>query len=82
MVHMYMCALAEELKYPALLAHAQKRFIDTITVPNLRPRQMAELVIATFSPLDTATRICKDEDGWLQRLVVTTVLVQGGEALG
>jgi hypothetical protein len=76
MVHMHLCALAEELEYPALLAHAQKEFIDTITVPNLRPRLAAELVIATFFPLDSSARICKDEEGWVQRLVVTAVLVQ------
>ncbi|CAO2648922.1 Nn.00g098710.m01.CDS01 [Neocucurbitaria sp. VM-36] len=75
MFHLRMYALAEELEYDALLSAAHTQLFQRVTV-RLIPDQFKEVVDATFAPLGSTTRICKDEQGYLQQLVVVAALTQ------
>jgi hypothetical protein len=74
--HMHMGALAEDFKFPSLYEHAHKNMVDLLTASYVRPLYLASLVDAAFAPHDSELRVCVDEEGWMQRLIATTVLVQ------
>ncbi|KNG49126.1 ww domain-containing protein [Stemphylium lycopersici] len=74
--HLHMYALAEELDYPALKSVAHVKLVDTLIEQHKQtPTVVKEAIDSTFSPLDNAKRICKDEDGILQQVVVAAVIV-------
>ncbi|KAF1845755.1 uncharacterized protein K460DRAFT_284625 [Cucurbitaria berberidis CBS 394.84] len=75
MFHLHMYALAEELEYDALLSAAHAKLYQLVTY-RFTPQHLKELVDATFAPLGSATRICKDEQGYLQQLVAVATLTQ------
>ncbi|KAI4624924.1 uncharacterized protein J4E87_005405 [Alternaria ethzedia] len=73
--HLHMYALAEELDYDALKSAAHTKLVQLfITVRNETPSAIKDAINATFAPLGSPSRICKDEDSMLQQLVVAAVL--------
>jgi hypothetical protein len=73
---MHMCAVGEDLKFASLHQYAHKNMVDLITASYVRPLYLADLVDAAFAPNDSELRVCQDEEGWMQRLIATAVLVQ------
>jgi hypothetical protein len=73
---MHMCALGEDLKFASLYQYAHKNMVDLITASYVRPLYLADLVDAAFAPNDSELRVCQDEEGWMQRLIASVVLVQ------
>jgi hypothetical protein len=77
MFNLRIYALAAELKYPHLKAFAFA--FDALVYSLLKqrghsPKALKEVVDATFAPLDTEARLCKDEDGLLQNFAVVAVI--------
>jgi len=68
-------ALAEELAYPALQTSAYDALIGSLLIRrHLSIDVLKDMVEATFAPLGDPARICKDEAGVLQNLVVASVI--------
>jgi hypothetical protein len=76
--HMNMCAVAEELKFPSSYALAHNEMADLVAGQFVLPFRLAELVKAACAPRDSGLRVCEDKEGWMQKLLVTAVLVQEG----
>lgn len=76
--HMYtllMFALAEELAYPALQTSAYDALIRSLLIRrHLSIDVLKEMVEATFAPPGDPARVCKDEAGVLQNVVVASVI--------
>ncbi|EFQ85416.1 hypothetical protein PTNB73_03236 [Pyrenophora teres f. teres] len=73
--HLRMYALAEELDWDALKSAAYAKLFGAVDAQYPRSTEtLTELVKATFTPPGGAARMCKDEDGALQQLVVAAVL--------
>jgi hypothetical protein len=73
--HLHMYALAEELDYDAIKSTAHTKLVQLlVNVHNETPSAIEDVISATFNPLGSPSRICKDEDGILQQLVVAAVL--------
>jgi len=75
-LHMHMCAVAEELEFPSLYALAHSKMADLVVGCFVLPLPLAELVGAAFAPRDSELRVCRDKEGWVQKLLVTAVLAQ------
>lgn len=70
-----MYALAEELDYDALKSVSHAKLLEQlVTRRGQRPSSMKEIIDAIFTPPGSEARICKDEDGVLQQLVVAGVI--------
>jgi hypothetical protein len=75
MLDLHMYALAEELDYPALKTVSLAKLTSAYVLSHKRsPPFLKYLVDATFAPLGTPTRICKDENGALQNLAVAAII--------
>lgn len=73
--HLHMYALGEELDYDALKSAAHSKLVQLfVHVRNETSSAIKDAISATFAPLGSPPRICKDEDGMLQELVVAGVL--------
>jgi len=68
--HLHMCALAEDLEYPALYDYAHRQLsIVLIKLQFLNPAILANVIAAAFAD-------GKDKAGWLRKLVVAATVVQ------
>jgi hypothetical protein len=75
MFHIRMYSLGEELDYDALKAAAHAKLFQILLIAKRQTvAALKEVVEATFAPPGDVARICKDEDGALQQLVVAAVL--------
>ncbi|KAF2832076.1 hypothetical protein CC86DRAFT_340312 [Ophiobolus disseminans] len=72
--HLHMCALAEQLEYPALYDHAYNEIRHLLLQTNMPPRAVKDLI--DFADADPATRVIKDVYGWIQNLVVAGAVIQ------
>ncbi|KAH6866699.1 transmembrane adaptor Erv26-domain-containing protein [Alternaria rosae] len=73
--HLHMYALAEELEYDALKSAAHTKLVQLfVNVRNETPSAIKDAINATFAPLGSPSRICKDGDGMLQQLIIAGVL--------
>jgi hypothetical protein len=77
-LHMY--ALGEELDYEALKTATHAKLCAWLVQRhNYTPSAVKEVIEATFAPPGDASRMCKDENGALQQLVVASVLSHEGK---
>ncbi|KAL1793371.1 hypothetical protein ACET3X_008353 [Alternaria dauci] len=72
--HLHIYALAEELDYDALKSAAHAKLVGSLIFRTFAPDLLMEIIKTIFAPAGTAERICRDEDGALQQLVVAAVL--------
>ncbi|KAB2101101.1 hypothetical protein AG0111_0g11084 [Alternaria gaisen] len=74
--HLHIYALAEELDYNTLRSAAHAKLVELLVFRSSNPEVLKEAIKTILAPTETAERICKDEDGALQQLVVAAVLAQ------
>ena len=74
--HLHIYALAEELDYNTLRSAAHAKLVELLVFRSSNPEVLKEAIKTILAPTGTAERICKDEDGALQQLVVAAVLAQ------
>ena len=75
MFHLRMYALAEELAYDALKTTALAKLVHLLVFRRQRfPSALKDVVDATFAPLGSEARICKDDDAILQNFAVAAVI--------
>ncbi|KAF1945462.1 DUF396-domain-containing protein [Clathrospora elynae] len=79
--HLRMHALGEELDYDALKTASSAKLAHLLVILYLQfPSALKDAVDATFAPAEDAARICKDEDGALQQVVVAAVIAHEGKS--
>ncbi|KAF2854656.1 hypothetical protein T440DRAFT_551734 [Plenodomus tracheiphilus IPT5] len=75
MFHLHMYSLGEQLNYPSLKSSAHGKLVE-ILIPRrgCYPAALKEVTDAVFCAPDSPLRLCADEDGVLQQLVVASVI--------
>lgn len=74
--HLHIYALAEELDYNTLRSAAHAKLVELLVFRSSNPEVLKEAIKTIFAPTGSAERICEDEDGALQQVVVAAVLAQ------
>ncbi|KAF1836578.1 hypothetical protein BDW02DRAFT_493360 [Decorospora gaudefroyi] len=73
--HFRIYALAEEMEYDALKSAAHHKLVNILVQQHKKsPFLLKELVNVTFAPSVEVGRICKDEDGVLQQVVIAAII--------
>ncbi|KAI8935919.1 hypothetical protein NX059_007427 [Plenodomus lindquistii] len=83
MFHLHIYALGEELQYPSLLSAAHAKLIEIlIRRHNRSASNFKDIIEAVFSAPGSPSRICVDEEGILQQLVIAAVIAHECKSWG